>query len=63
MIDVTTAVITMSYFGVDPRIGHVETIHGYLCKFKCRIARFRIEELDMPAMPDTHYNWEELLKG
>ena len=65
-LDITTAVMTMSSFRVEPREGHIERlkrIYGCLLRFKCGTIRIRPEEPDMSDLPERIYDWEESVYG
>ena len=60
-LDVMTAVMTMSGFRANPRVGHlarVRRIVGYLSKMRDSAIRIRTEEPDYSALPDNQYNWD-----
>jgi hypothetical protein len=59
--DVGTAVMTLSCFRANPRVGHldrVKRIYGYLHKMKNGTIRIRVEEPDYSGLPDKVYDWE-----
>ena len=58
-LDITTTVMTMSSFRVDPREGHMERLkrmYGYLLRFKCAAIRIRPEEPDMSDVLEIVYD-------
>ena len=60
--DVGTAVMTLSSFRANPRVGHlsrVKRIYGYLYKMRNGTIRIRIEEPDMSDLPDKIFDWEQ----
>ena len=65
-LDITTAVMTMSSFRVEPREGRLERLkreYGCLLRFKCGTIRIRPEEPDMSDLPERTYDWEESVYG
>ena len=65
-IDITTAVMTMSSFRVNPRIGHLDRlrrIYGYLSKMKHAVIRIRTEEPDYSDLPDQQFDWTYSVYG
>ena len=59
--DVSTAVMTLSSFRANPRVGHLERakrIVGYLTKMKYAAIKFRTSEPDMSIYGEEHYDWE-----
>ena len=65
-LDVTTAVMTISSFRVEPREGHMNRlrrVYGYLLKFKCAAIRIRPEKPDMSDIPESIHEWEESVYG
>jgi hypothetical protein len=60
--DVATAVMTMSSFRANPRIGHLERckrIYGYLYKMKSAVLRIRVDEPDYSSLPNKVFDWEQ----
>ena len=60
--DVATAVMTMSSFHANPRIGHLERckrIYGYLYKMKSAVLRIRVDEPDYSSLPNKVFDWEQ----
>ena len=41
----------------------MKRMHVYLCKHKCGATRLRTDELDLLAITDAHYDWEESFCG
>ena len=63
-IDITTAVMTMSGFRTNPRVGHMERckrIYGYLYKMRNATIRFHTEEPDFSGLPPNDYEWDMLV--
>ena len=59
-LDITTAVMTMSSFRVNPRIGHMDRlkrIYGYLSKMNQATIRIRVDEPDYSDIPDQDFDW------
>ena len=53
-IDITTAVMTISGFRVNPRVGHLERlkrIYGYLSKMDSATIRIRTDKPDYSDLP------------
>jgi len=66
MIDIATAVMTMSSFRVAPREGHLTRLRricGYLSKMKHGFLRIRTEEPDYSGLPDKSYDWSRSVYG
>jgi hypothetical protein len=64
--DIQTAVMTMSRFRAEPRIGHIERlkrIYGYLRKFKHGAIRVRVGLPDMSSIPDVEHDWMTTVYG
>lgn len=65
--DVTTAVMTMSSFRVNPRQGHMDRlkrIYGYLYKMRHGAIRIRTDTPDFSDLPEKIYDWENsIYKG
>jgi hypothetical protein len=62
--DVATAVMMLSSFRADPRIGHLERakrIYGYLSKMKHGTIRFRVGEPDYSGVHVQEYDWEKMV--
>ena len=60
--DIHTAVMTMSSFRVQPRVGHLERLKrmfGYLRKFRHYKIFFRTAEPDFSAVPCVEYKWSD----
>ena len=60
--DITTAVMTLSSFRTNPRVGHLDRckrIYGYLSKMRNAAIRVRIGEPDYSALPTKEYDWEQ----
>ena len=65
-MDVHHAVMTMSTFWSNPRIGHLSRLQhiiGYLVEFTHACIRFRTKRPDLSMYPDTYYNWEHTVYG
>jgi len=65
-IDITTAVMTMSGFGVAPRKGHMECVQhiiSYLVKIKHAAIRFCTEPPNFSALPDQQFDWAYTVYG
>ena len=61
-IDVTTAVMSMSSFRAQPRVGHLERakrIVGYLFKYNQARIRFRTHEPDFSDLHVPTYDWSD----
>ena len=59
-LDITTAMMTMSGFQVEPRIGHLERVKhicGYLIRFRDATICFCIKEPDFSELPKQEYDW------
>lgn len=59
--DVGTAVMTLSCFRANPRVGHlnrVKRIYGYLYKMRNGTIRIRVEEPDYSGLHNKVYDWE-----
>ena len=64
--DIATAVMTMSRFRAEPRVGHMERakwIYGYLRKFKDGAVRVRTEQPDYSEFKDVEYDWMHTTYG
>ena len=64
--DINVAVMTLSGFRAEPRIGHLDRakrVCGYLSKMKHSAIRVRTEEPDFSDLPDVHYDWEKSVYG
>jgi len=65
--DIQSAIMTMSSFRAQPRLGHltrVQRIYGYLCKFRHFMIRFRTDEPDRSPVPDIpNYTWKHSAYG
>ena len=60
--DVGTAVMTLSSFRANPRVGHltrVKRIYGYLYKMKNGTIRIRVDEPDLSDLPNKVFDWEQ----
>ena len=60
--DITTAVMTLSSFRANPRVGHLDRckrIYGYLSKMCNAAIRVRTGEPDYSALPTKVYDWEQ----
>ena len=65
-IDITTAVMTMSSYRVNPRVGHLDRlrrIYGYLSKMKHAVVRIRTSEPDYSDLPDQQFDWSYSVYG
>ena len=59
-LDITTAVMTMSGFRVEPRVGHLERekhICGYLMRFRNTTICFYTKEPDFSELPSQEFDW------
>ena len=64
--DIGTAVMTLSSFQANPRVGHldrVKRIYGYLSKMKHASLRFRTGLPDYSAIDVPEYGWEKSIYG
>ena len=64
--DVTTAVMTMSSFRANPRIGHlqrVKRIIGYLSKMRHGSIRYRVSKPDMSCFEGKEVDWSHTPYG
>ena len=64
--DTQTATMTMSRFRVAPRKGHLERlkrIYGFLKKFASAAIRVRIDQPELPSMPDRKFEWCHTVYG
>jgi hypothetical protein len=60
--DINTAVMTLSSFRANPRLGHLNRckhIYGYLYKMRNTAIRIRVDEPDYSALPTKVYDWEQ----
>ena len=65
-IDITTAVMTMSSFRTNPRIGHMDRlkrIYGYLSKMNQAVIRIRTNEPDYSDLPEQDFDWAYSVYG
>ena len=65
-IDITTAVMSLSSFRVQPRLGHLERckrVYGYLSKMRHAMIRIRTDEPDYSAIPEMIYDWARSVYG
>jgi hypothetical protein len=65
--DIYTAVMTMSSFRAQPRMGHltrVKRIFGYLSKFRSSSIRVLTDEpIELSVLPDKEYEWKQSVYG
>ncbi len=65
-IDITTTVMTLSKFRVQPREGHLERckrIYGYLAKMKQAAIRVRVDEPNYTNLPEPNVEWAQTVYG
>ena len=65
-MDITTAVMSMSAFRAEPRVGHLDRVkrmYSYLSKFKNATIRIRTGEPDYSDLPDPDYDWTNSVYG
>jgi hypothetical protein len=65
-LDITTAVMTMSCFQIEPKVGHLDRlkwIYGYLCKIRHACIRIHTDELDYSNLPELTHNWSHSVYG
>ena len=65
-LDITTVVMSMSSFRVEPREGHMERLkrtYGYSLRFKCAAIRIRPNEPDISDIPEKVHDWEGSVHG
>ena len=66
LFDIGTAVMTLSSFRANPRVGHldrVKHIYGYLSKMKHASLRFRTGLPNYSAIDVPEYRWEKSIYG
>jgi hypothetical protein len=64
--DINTAVMTMSGFRIEPRVGYpnrLKRIYGYQLKMKHASVRVRTEEPDFSDLPDNVHDWTYSVYG
>ena len=64
--DIQTAVMSMSRFRAEPRIGHLERvkrIYGYLASHDKGAIRVRTDKPDYSELPDITYDWMYTVYG
>ena len=64
--DIQTAVMSMSRFRAEPRIGHlkrVKRIYGYLSSHEKGAIRVRTNKPDYSELPDVTYDWMYTVYG
>jgi hypothetical protein len=60
--DINTAVMTLSSFRTNPRLGHLnrcKRVYGYLYMMRKAAIRIRVDEPDYSALPTKVYDWEQ----
>ena len=64
--DILAQVMSMSRFGLAPKIGHLERLkrlYGYVCKTKHFAIRYRTREPNYSHLPVQEHDWSRTVYG